>query len=48
MARQVLYVTDSTCENENKISDLALVDLNKDKTHKITYTNICGTIYKPT
>lgn len=45
---QVLYVTDSTYENDNKIYDLALVDLNKNKTHKITYNNICGAIYKPT
>jgi len=45
---QVLYVTDSTYENENKIYDLALVDLNKDKTHKITYNNLCGAVYKPT
>jgi hypothetical protein len=45
---QVLFVTDSTYENENKIYDLALVDLNKDKTHKITYNNLCGAVYKPT
>ena len=44
----MLYVTDSTYENENKIYDLALVDLNKDKTFKITYNNICGAVYKPT
>lgn len=45
---QVLYVTDSTYENENKIYDLALVDLKKDKIHKITYNNLCGAVYKPT
>jgi hypothetical protein len=44
---QVLYVTDSTYENENKIYDLALVDLDKDKIHKITYSNLCGAVYKP-
>ncbi len=45
---QVLYVTDSTYENENKIYDMALIDLNNDKKHKITYNNICGAVYKPT
>lgn len=45
---QVLYVTDSSYENENKIYGLALVDLNNDNTHKITYNNICGAVYKPT
>jgi hypothetical protein len=45
---QVLFVTDSTYENENKIYDLALVDLKKNKTHKITYNNICGAVIKPT
>ena len=45
---QVLYVTDSTYENENEIYELALVDLNNKKTYKITYNNICGAVYKPT
>ena len=44
---QVLYVTDSTYENENKIYDMALVDLKKDKIHKITYNNLYGAVYKP-
>jgi|GEM_PF-2361938 len=45
---QVLYVTDSTYENENKMYDLALADLYHDRTHKITYNSICGAVYKPT
>lgn len=40
-------MTDSTYENENKIYDLALVDLNNKKTYKITNNNICGSVYKP-
>jgi len=44
---QVLYVTDSTYENEMQIYQLALIDLNNNKTHKITYNNICGAVIKP-
>jgi len=44
---QVLYLTDSCYKNEDKIYDLALVDLNNNKTHKITYNNICGAVNKP-
>lgn len=44
---QILYITNNSYKNENKIYDLALVDLNTGLTHKITYTNICLDAYKP-
>jgi hypothetical protein len=44
---QVLLVTDSCIENEDKIYDLALEDLSRKKSHKITFNNICGAVYKP-
>ena len=44
---QVLYVTDSTYQNEEKVYELALVDLAKHKTHKLTFNGICDGVYKP-
>ena len=44
---QILYVMDSSYENEEKIYELALVDLTHKKTHRITYSNICMGFYKP-
>jgi hypothetical protein len=43
---QLLYIYDNTNENENY--DLALVELLKQKTHKIKFTNICGAPNKST
>ena len=44
---QILYVTDRCYENEDKIYELALVDLKNNKSHNITYNNICSAVYKP-
>ncbi len=44
---QVLYITDSCYEFEDKLYDLALVDLDNNNTQKITYNNICSGVYKP-
>ena len=44
---QILYVTDSCYVNEDKIYDLALIDLSKNKLHRITFNNICSAVYKP-
>ena len=44
---QVLYVTDSTYQNEEKIYELALVDITKRKTYKLTFNGICDNAYKP-
>jgi len=44
---QVLHLTDSDFENENQIYQLSLIELTKDKTHKISYNNICQSPYKP-
>ena len=44
---QILYVTDRCYENEDTIYDLNLVDLKNNKTHNITYNNICNAVYKP-
>ena len=44
---QILYVTDRSYKNEEDIYDLALVDLKNNKTHSITYNNLCRSVYKP-
>lgn len=44
---QVLYVTDTTYQNEEKIYELALVDIKNHKTHKLTFNGICDGVYKP-
>lgn len=44
---QILFVSDSTYKNENKLYDLVLVNLRKDKTQHVTYNNLCGAVYKP-
>jgi hypothetical protein len=44
---QVLYVTDYCYENESNIYDIALIELDSDKLHKITYNNVCGDVHKP-
>lgn len=44
---QILYVTDSTYKHENKIYELALVNLSDGKTHKIAYSNLCLATFKP-
>ena len=44
---QVLYVTDSTYQSEKKIYELALVDISKRTTHKLTFNGICDNVYKP-
>ena len=44
---QVLYVTDTTYQNEEKIYELALVEIIKHKTHKLTFNGICDGVYKP-
>jgi hypothetical protein len=44
---QVLYVTDTSYQNEEKIYELALVDIPRHKTHKITFDGICDGTYKP-
>jgi hypothetical protein len=43
---QILYVTNRCYENEDKIYDLVLVDLKNNKTHNITYNNICSCVFK--
>jgi len=45
---QILYVTDYSYENEDRNFELALADLSKQKTHKLTYSNICSAVFKPT
>lgn len=44
---QILYVTDSSYKNEQYIYELALVDLSKRKTHKLTFHGVCDDVYKP-
>ena len=44
---QVLYVTDTTYQNEQKIYELAFVDIERHKTHKLTFNGICDGVYKP-
>ncbi len=44
---QVLYVTDTTYQNEEKIYELALVDITRHKTHKLTFNGVCDGVYKP-
>ena len=44
---QVLFVTDTTYKNEEKIYELALVDIKNHKTHKLTFNGICDGVYKP-
>lgn len=44
---QVIYVTDSTYQNEEKIYELALVDITRHKTHKLTFNGVCDGVYKP-
>ena len=44
---QILYVTDSSYKDEDKIYELALVDVSKRKTHKLTFHGICDGVYKP-
>ena len=44
---QILQVTDSSYEHEDRSYDLRLVDLLHGKTHRLTYRNICRGVYKP-
>jgi hypothetical protein len=44
---QVLYVTDSSYENEGKVYELALVDVSKHKTYKLTFNGVCDCVYQP-
>lgn len=44
---QVLYVADTSYQNEEKIYELALVDIGRHKTHKITFNGVCDGVYKP-
>ena len=44
---QILYVTDSSYKNEQYIYELALVDLSKRKTHKLTFNGVCDDVCKP-
>jgi hypothetical protein len=44
---QVLYVTDTSYQNEQKIYELALVDIARHKTHNLTFNGVCDGVYKP-
>ena len=44
---QILYVTDTTYQNATDIYELALVDVAKHKTRKLTFHGICDGVYKP-
>jgi hypothetical protein len=43
---QILYIMDSSYGYEEKIYELALVDLKNNKTHRISYNNICMDVFK--
>jgi len=45
---QILFVAESTYENDESSFELALVDLKREKIHKIKYENaVCMNVYKP-
>jgi hypothetical protein len=44
---QVLYVTDTTYQNEEEIYELGLSDISRHKIHKLTFHGICDNVYKP-
>jgi hypothetical protein len=44
---RILYVTDTTYQNEEKIYELALVDIAKHKTHKLMFNGVCDGVDKP-
>jgi hypothetical protein len=44
---QILFVTDSCYENEDKIFELGFVDLNRSVTRKITFNQVCMNVFKP-
>lgn len=44
---QILFVTDSSYKNEEKIYEIALADVDKHKVHKLTFHGVCDGVYKP-